>query len=81
MKELAELLGLPDKLPLRNRKGKVDRTVALGVLLSFLAFPKRQRTDLELLWWMDRRRSPSTSVFTWMVGRWVGRRLIDHTRL
>ena len=56
MKELAELLGVPDKLPLRNRKGKFDRIVALGVLLSFLAFPKRQRTDLELLWWMDRRK-------------------------
>ena len=56
MEDLAALLGLPEKLELGQRKGKVDRVVALGVFLSFLAFPKRQRTDMVQLWWMDRRK-------------------------
>ena len=69
MEELAALLGLPEKLELGQRKGKIDRVVALGVFLSFFAFPKRQRTDMVQLWWMDRRKICQCVHFSrWLVG-------------
>jgi hypothetical protein len=52
---VAEALRLPDKIQLQQRKGQIDRRLALAILLHWLAFPVRQENDMERFWRRDRR--------------------------
>jgi hypothetical protein len=58
---VAEALRLPDHIQLDQRKGKIDRSLALAILLHWLAFPVRQENDMERFWRRDRR----------LISRWV----------
>lgn len=52
---LAAALRLPKLFPLSNKKGHIDRRLALSMLLMWLAFPVRQENDMEEFFRRDRR--------------------------
>jgi len=58
---VAKALRLPEVIQLEQRKGKIDRRLALAILLHWLAFPIRQENDMERFWRRDRR----------LISRWV----------
>ena len=58
---MAKALRLPEVIQLEQRKGKIDRRLALAILLHWLAFPIRQENDMERFWRRDRR----------LISRWV----------
>lgn len=53
---MAERLKLPPFLEIKQKKGKIERSKALGIVLSWLAFPKRQLVELPVMWHIERRK-------------------------
>lgn len=43
-------------LQIKQKKGHIERSKALGIVLSFLAFPKRQMVEMPLMWGIERRK-------------------------
>ena len=54
IKPLADALGLPAE-GIHTRKTAVDSEYALAITLNFLAFPKREHSDMAAMWRIDRR--------------------------
>ena len=54
IKPLAAALGLPAE-GIHTHKTAVDSDYALAITLNFLAFPKRQHSDMAAMWNIDRR--------------------------
>lgn len=54
IKVLVSALGLP-KDGFHTKKTAVDSEYALAVTLNFLAFPKREHSDMAVMWQIDRR--------------------------
>lgn len=54
IKPLADALGLPAE-GIHIRKTAVDSEYALAITLNFLAFPKREHSDMAAMWRIERR--------------------------
>lgn len=56
IQDLASKLALPPVLQIKQKKGHIERSKALGIVLSWLAFPKRQLVELPVMWNIERRK-------------------------
>lgn len=54
IEKLAKLL-FPDLPRVKGAKTSADREYALALLLNFLAWPKRQYSEMAVMWHMERR--------------------------
>ena len=43
-------------LQIKHKKGHIERSKALGIVLSWLAFLKRQMVEMPLMWGIERRK-------------------------